>query len=117
MKPTDLRIGNIVQLKDSCTPVIVCALTKHKIGFHAPNERPNAHLRYRRYSEIEGVLIYDHWREIEIWRCGLMHSGWDDGDEKYLYYLPVYPCRTVRYIHELQNLHHALTGEELAIDL
>lgn len=114
MTHSDLRIGNLVRIKDSHEIVRVCGLTKHKAGFLAPNERPNAHLRYRRYSEIEGVLIYDHWRKIDCpyleWR-----DVWADG--KWYKYNIMSVYKTIRYIHELQNLHHALTGEELTIDL
>ena len=115
MKPTDLRIGNIVKLKDSGSVIVVSAITKRKIGVHAPNERPNAQLRYRKLYEIEGVSIYDHWDKIHC--CQLTWCGYEDGDEKYLYYWRSYPHKVIRYIHELQNLHYALKGEELNIEL
>lgn len=114
MKPTDIRIGCLVKLKDSGDVVKVSAITKHKIGFHAPNERTNAHLRYRKYCEIEPVLIYDHWRNIDCpdleWR-----DVWADG--KWYKYNIMSVYKTIRYIHELQNIHYALTGDEIEIEL
>lgn len=115
MKPTELRIGNYVKLRDTGEIVRVCGLTKRKIGFHAPNERPNAQLRYRRYSEIEGVLIYDHWQKIDC--SELLFIGEDYIDTEYWYCYTKYPDRKLRYIHELQNLHYALTDKELKIEL
>lgn len=114
MRYTDLRLGNFVKLRDTGEIVRVCGLTKHKIGFHAPNERPNAHLRYRKYSEIEPVMIYDHWRKIDCseleWR-----DVWSDG--KWYRYNIMSVYKTIRYIHELQNIHYALTGNEIEIEL
>lgn len=116
MKPNELRIGNIIKLRDTGEIVRVCGLTKRKIGFHAPNERPNAQLRYRKYSEIEPVLIFDHWRKIDCpyleWR-----DVWGDGKwYKYkIWNMSIY--KTIRYLHELQNIHYALSGEELEIEL
>lgn len=112
MKPQDLRIGNLVKLRDTGEIVRVCGLTKHKVGFHAPNERPNAQLRYRRLDEIEPVLIYDHHDKIDC--PGLIWFPEKSEDEALLY---DYYGTTVSYIHELQNLHYASTGKELKIEL
>lgn len=113
MKPTELRIGSIVKLRDTGEIVRVCGLTKRKIGFHAPNERRNAQLRYRKYSEIEGVLIFDHWQKIDC-PCLMRDDKSKDKD-----YILEYGDNDfyIRYIHELQNLHYALTDKELKIEL
>lgn len=111
MKPTELRIGSIVKLKEDGSVIRIAALTKRKVGFHAPNERPNAHLRYRRYSEIEPVLIYDHWQKIN---CPTLNYYDNTG----MYYYGGFTLhKGVRYIHELQNIHFALTGNEIEIEL
>ena len=114
MKPNDLRIGNFVKLRDTGEIVRVCGLTSKKIRYHKGNDR-STNLSSRKYCEIEGVPIYDHWQNIET--CELLHCGYEDGDEMYFYYLAKYPHRIIRYIHELQNIHYALTGDELKIEL
>ena len=111
MKQNDLRIGNFVKLKDSGDVVMVSAITKRKVGFHDPNERPDAQLRYRKYSEIEGVLIFDFHDKID---CPTLN--WYDNTKTY-YYGGFTLHKGVRYIHELQNIHYALTGIELDIEL
>lgn len=113
MKPQDLRIGCYVKLRDSGEIVRVEKLSRRKVGFFHGNDKSRGY--FRKYSEIEPVLIYDHWQKIET--CGLLHCGYEDGDEMYFYYLAKYPHKIIRYIHELQNLHFALTGDELKIEL
>lgn len=95
----DLRIGNIIKIKDTGEIVRICAITKHKVGFHAPNERPNAHLRYRRLHEIDGVRISNDYWTYTI-------KGREDRGVKKL-----------TYIHELQNVYYALMGKEIKIFL
>ena len=109
MKPSDLRIGCFVKLRDSGEIVRVERITRRKCGFFHGNDKSRSY--YRRYSEIEGVLIYDHWRKID---CPALNF-YDDTNT--YYYGGFTLCKGVRYLHELQNLHFALTGEELKIEL
>lgn len=116
---SDLRIGNIVKIKDTGEIVRICAITKHKVGFHATNERPSAHLRYRRLHEIDGVRINDYWDKIvdayndKLELCCILREG----NEVFLFYEKTYPNKKFKYIHELQNVYYALMGEELKIEL
>ena len=113
MKPTDLRIGCYVKLRDSGEIVRVERLSRRKCGFFHGNDKSRSY--YRRFSEIEPVLIYDHWQNINCRQ--LTWCGYEDGDEMYLYYYHSWPHKTFRYIHELQNIHYALTGNEIEIEL
>lgn len=112
MKPIDLRIGCYVKLRDSGEIVRVERLSRRKCGFFHGNDKSRSY--YRRYSEIEPVLIYDHWQKIER---GIIE--WDDKseDETLYFYTPLDYNYRFRYLHELQNLHYALTGNELKIEL
>lgn len=113
MKPTDLRIGNIVRIRDTGEITRVCGLLPKSVQYRKDlGDEPD--YRYCRYVDIEGVLIYDHWRNIDCpdleWR-----DVWSDG--KWYKYNIMSVYKTIRYIHELQNLHYALTGEEIEIKL
>lgn len=114
MTPSDLRIGNIVKLRDTGEIVRVCRLLPKSVQYCKDLGNENDY-RYCRYVDIEGVLIYDHWQKI-IHRP-MTWCGYEDGDEMYLYYYSSWPHKTFRYIHELQNIHYALTGNEIEIDL
>lgn len=115
IKCNSLRIGNIVKIRDTGEIVRVCGLLLKSVQYRKELGDENDY-RYCRYVDIEGVLIYDHWQKIDYpeleWR-----DVWGDGKwYKYkIWNMSVY--KTIRYIHELQNLHYALSGEELKIEL
>ena len=50
-----LRIGSHVSV--DCKRVSRCGITKRKIGYHHPNSRPDAHLRYARIHEVEPISL------------------------------------------------------------
>lgn len=111
MKPNDLRIGCFVKLRDSGEVVKVERLSRKKVGFHYGNDKSRGY--FRKYTEIEGVLIYDAIKSVDHLIDLYWHDDYDDG--KWYGYCN---CdRAFRYIHELQNLHFALTGDELKIEL
>lgn len=110
MKPTELRIGNLVKLRDTGEIVRVCGLDYNFVMCGLKWGKCT-----KDYDEIEGVLIFDHWRKIDC--SELLWVGEEEDDTKYWYCHANYLDRKFRYIHELQNLHHALTGEELKIEL
>ena len=110
MKPTDLRLGNYVRIRDNNEIVKVERLSYKKVGFHYGNDKSRGY--FRKYSEIEPVLIFDHSDKIKC--LGLTWFPDKGIDESLLY---DYLGTTVSYIHELQNLHYALTGNEIEIEL
>lgn len=112
MTPNELRIGNIVKLRDSGEIVRVERLSRRKCGFIHNNDPSRGY--FRKYSEIEGVLIHDHWQKVSSTYVNLQWLP-DLGEDESLLY--DYDGVTISYIHELQNLHYALTGEELKIEL
>lgn len=50
-----LRIGAHISIGGK--RVRVCGITQRKIGYHHPDERPDAHLRYARIHEVEPIAI------------------------------------------------------------
>lgn len=109
MKPQDLRIGNLVKLRDSGEIVRVERITRRKCGFFHGNDKSRGY--FRKYSEIEPVLI----REVYDSLPPIPDLYWADKAmcEDLYYYRDV----VITDLHELQNIHYALTGEELNIEL
>lgn len=71
-------------------------------------------MSYRKYCEIEGIRIYDVQSRFT---CPSLY--WDDkadDENEYQYHDTFHPVK-LHYLHELQNLHLALQGEELEVDL
>ncbi len=126
MNCKELRIGNYVKVKRTGDIVCVCAITKRKIGYHAPNERPNAHLRYCNFHEIEGVPFLDMFpttqnadvfeviteryytcdKSVHISTTNVLKDG----------NLAVMDGLYFKYAHELQNYRYARYGEELVFN-
>lgn len=109
MKPNELRIGNFVRIKDNNTIVKVEAISRKKVRFFYGGDKSRSY--YRRYSEIEPVLI----REVYDSLPPIPDLMWADKTNcEDLYY---YKGLVITDLHELQNLHYALAGEELKIEL
>ncbi len=109
MKAKDLRIGNYIRLKDCERIYSAAVITPRKIGFHHGNDK--SRIYYRKYCEIEPVKI----REVHDLLPNIPQLLWVDKplcDDLY-YYSGV----VITDLHELQNLHHALTGNEIDIEL
>lgn len=109
MTPNELRLGNYVRIKDNGTIAKVERLSFKKVGFHYGNDKSRGY--FRKYSEIEPVLIRDVYDSLP----SIPQLMWADKAMcEYLYY---YRDVVITDLHELQNLHFALTGEELKIEL
>lgn len=50
-----LRIGAHISIGGK--RVRVCGITKRKIGYHHPDDRNNAHLRYARINDVESISL------------------------------------------------------------
>lgn len=109
MKPTVLRLGNYVRIKDNNTIVKVEAISRKKVRFIYGGDKSRSY--YRRYSEIEPVLIREVYNSLPC----IPDLMWaDKANCEDLYY---YRGLVITNLHELQNLHYALTGNEIEIEL
>lgn len=64
MTHSDLRIGDIVKLRDTGEIVRVSGLLPKSVQYCKDlGDEPD--YRYCRYVDIEGVLIYDHWQKCQ----------------------------------------------------
>lgn len=110
MKANELRIGSIVRIKDTGEIVRVCGLTNKKICYHKGNDK-GTNLSRRKYCEIEPVLI----REVNSVLPPIPNLMWADKTNcEDLYY---YHGVVITDLHELQNIHFALMGNELKIEI
>lgn len=125
VKASELRIGNLIQSSDKITPV-----------FHLDSDEDGFRINYTYDSEVvfSGIDITEEWlikagfeKEendapalsvwYEYWKEGfdIFTTGTEGGAENEFCY-GTFDNR-IYYIHQLQNLYFALTGEELTFNL
>ena len=123
MKPTELRIGNLVCYNGKV--VKVEQITKHKIGYHTePNE---TRMNYARLCEIEPIPITeelllkngfeqcDYMFKTLFFEMYEVENGWHlhiDNDK-----FETAIALTIKYLHQMQNAYHLVAGKELEIKL
>ena len=124
MKPTELRIGNLVCYNGEVAKVE--QITKHKIGYHTkPNE---TRMNYARLCEIEPIPITEEW----LTKIGFVKRIYSDKIFAYgegmlstVYFIEgtMIDIRTedndatilCKHLHQLQNAYHLVAGKELDI--
>lgn len=130
LKSTDLRIGNVVNFHSDDT--IFEVLEIDRLGLRVKNEEQETWIEYDCFS---GIPLTAEWLERfgfvpalegaitqllpiayqdENFTCTLQASNLDDGISICRAGLYSIKPKTI-YVHQLQNLYHALTGEELTI--
>lgn len=123
MKPTELRIGNLVCYNGKV--VKVEQITKHKIGYHTePNE---TRMNYARLCEIEPIPITeelllkngfeqcDYMFKTLFFEMYEVENGWHlhiDNDK-----FETAIALTIKYLHQMQNAYYLVTGKELEIKI
>ena len=116
--------------------VRVCGITKCKIGYHHPDDRPNANLGYARIHEVEPIPItpdllkelgFEYRKDSSCWRKYQNYNGvrygWviyaygcDGGTWCFSLYLPlIKPQLYAKCLHELEG-QLAYYGVELIKD-
>jgi hypothetical protein len=116
MKATEVRIGNLLNHNNG---FVVGPFTVNSIHI-SDLERDNAYAK-----EYEPIPLTEEWLisfgfiddKITFELKGFM-LGWYRNDE--FYYLPTNQINVrnkiqIKYVHQLQNLYFALTGEELGL--
>lgn len=129
MKNTDLRIGNLVSLSGSLTLKVY---EIHEDCFYAKDSKGSSFKNT--WADLKPIPL----TEEMLLKCGFefnkkyYHSKYIndsikliyDFDQKILYFkykgefIPMIQIpKNIEYLHELQNVIHALTGQELKIEL
>jgi hypothetical protein len=115
MKATELRIGNWVQFKYTETPVritlgdFVREYKDEHLDDYEPIPLTEEWLVKFGFEKDDGI-----WEHKELmWSCEI--SGDDDSFNFKRLGLDI-PCIGIFYVHQLQNLYFALTGQELQTD-
>lgn len=136
MKPTELRIGNLVMYNGEV--VRVEQITKKKIGYH--RHKGETRMNYARLCEIEpipiteelltkiGFILPEHKEFYAMCRI----NGKDNGIRLTKYFtsynveifaehpdfvLLEHTIKDIRYVHDLQNAYQLVTKEELTLQL
>lgn len=121
IKANELRIGNWVILSEDSTKFIIEEISK--TGLVVQNSQETAWIEIEEFEPIpltEEILL----------KCGFEHSIAGLFGNNYMlnsvsiqlktlgaYILVCYPKCEIKYLHQLQNLYFALTGQELEINL
>ena len=122
MRAEELRIGNYVDLEltDGIESVEVTSISCERILFrYNKNQERNEDTVFKAiYCNIRPIPLTEDW----LLKFGFKRfTGWDDmeyfvfGNVHIYTNLKGYEFEDfyIKYVHQLQNLYHALTGEEL----
>jgi hypothetical protein len=120
MKASELRIGNLVF--NPKTDIAKIRLVDDGLG--GVGVQSNLGIFYGKIEEIEPIPLTEDW----LIRMGFEKNGpyWFDSKDLLLSYsfsqntiaigrMGIYFQNKIQYVHQLQNLYFALTGEELII--
>ena len=116
-----LHIGSHVSVDGK--RVRVCGITQRKIGYHHPDERPDAHLRYARIHEVEPISITAEllaelgfqYRDNTYWERWFL-GGFDIERKEGSSYFDYNSEIRLEYLHELEDLYYLIYGQELIKD-
>lgn len=126
MNAKELRLGNLVMLGDIVAPVSIIELFSHTNAINELNQDmidpvPLSKEWLKRLGLIEHSVSDFYYIELEEYILQVVVNGFSgtlEKDPKWFISIdtghgsqPV--TITKRYVHELQNIYHALTGEEL----
>lgn len=116
MKASELRVGSLVDYEGAVHTVYeiqtnLCRSYRNK---------NNAEMYLHGYSEIKPIPLTEEW----LTKLGFDGCNWIDAGALGFQYLPYEKCVTliysesvsvpnIQFVHQLQNLYFALTGEEL----
>ncbi len=128
IQANELRIGNWVAANSPA--MIVKEINQYEVGLYMPNSE--ADLFHEEIEKLEPIPL----TEDILLKCGFEKEyfgnnllGYNNGDFN-IYRKPtgnndLLPCFKeniasnvpIKYLHQLQNVHHSLTGKELTINL
>ena len=117
MEAQDLRIGNWYLSTRFQTPVI-CEMG----DFYEIYARADGSSEYTVDDIFQSIPLTEEWLLKFGFEYDNETSGWDNeklssdyDSEIECYYILFYVDNSIKYVHQLQNIYFALTGEELTI--
>lgn len=119
MEVKELRIGNRIDfkvdsLKEIYTNGVITEISEKYVHINGVRI-PNSALVPIKLTE-KHLIKFGGKENYERYFIGLLciHYDWDENGNKWFYYCPdTLPNIKIKYVHQLQNLYFALTGEEL----
>ena len=112
MKASELRIGNLVNYNEGG---IFKVIGIHEFGIDCENEIETTYMEYENFKPIpltEEWLLKFGFKNNRLGLFDCVKVGDDIG--YHIYFIGKH-LKEVQYVHQLQNLYFALTGEELTI--
>lgn len=122
MKATELRIGNLIEINERVEPVV--SIDNYCINYTVNRVGSHAIKQFHQIDRVKPILITKEW----LFKFGFVQQYWNFFPMTYyrkgniLYSLsdgnielhkPNTYLTQLKYVHELQNIFFALTGEEL----
>ena len=121
MKPTELRIGNLVMYNGEV--VKVEKITKKKIGYH--RHKGETRMNFARLFDIEPIRITDElllkngFEQCDYMFKTLFIEMYEVGNGWHLHidneHFETALSITIKYVHQLQNTFYLVTGKGLEI--
>ena len=119
MKASELRIGNIIQYSEDS--VIFKVIGVHEYGLDVENDIETTYIEL---DQFEPIPLTEEW----LFKFGFKKDGKYNSSDRWMgifnqplimgngyLTIPNYPLTEIKYVHQLQNLYFALTGQELEI--
>jgi len=117
MKSTELRIGNIIEFFDSelgFSNIVVDADTIKNVQYHNDDEFDNMDNYYNAIPLTEEWLVKFGFEKVNGYGYKIF-GNWLQKEDGIFWYNVNGNFIEIKSVHQLQNLYHALTGEELTI--
>lgn len=124
LQSKDFRIGNFVERKETSEVIKIISISQNAVRtnrgtlpYNCLHPIPLTEewlVKFgfeRTEDEIHGEITWDYQRDIDSHEC------WAEWNERGQLEGVIVDCvnRLIKYVHELQNLYFALTGEELEL--
>ena len=130
MKANELRIGNMVKIRGNiCKVANISGFISESITGVMIDKHGNKKHLYPEMNDIESITITEEWllraRFIKSFAVTNFAIQTEDGvldlvpssyEGYHVFFEDNWIC-TIQYVHQLQNLYFALTGQELIINL
>ncbi|WP_285011235.1 hypothetical protein [Pedobacter faecalis] len=125
INPRELRLGNLVQTEDGSEMEVVQVREDGARCKYTRNDTLSAHVSIVQAVNLFGIPLTQEW----LVRFGFTYTKGEDPWIKIwsFNYFKVYTHQTgychlyhlggdIQYVHQLQNLHQSLTGQELTLN-
>jgi hypothetical protein len=119
IKANELRIGNLIKYNDGG---VFRVISIHEFGLDVEDDIETAYTEYEKFSPIplteEWLLKFGFEKDVAAFYLDIntvLFVSYNDDEFVHLKSNHLETIASIKYVHQLQNLYFALTGEELTI--